>query len=231
MALVTFKDLCMDAADPATLGRFWAELLGLELHLQHDGDAYLTGPTPQHTIWVNRVPEPKTSKHRMHLDVNASSVAEVERLGATVVDADSFRWTLMADPEGGEFCVFVREGEITQRLYEIGVDTGESPQHAVRIAAWWADILGAHVVDDPDHGYSYVEKIPDAPFDSIDFAPVPEPKAVKNRIHPDVTTADLDALVAAGATVLRPRDEEIGWTVLADPDGNEFCAFPEDPQA
>jgi hypothetical protein len=229
MALVTFKDLCLDANDPARLGRFWAELLGLELHLQDNGDAYLTGPTPQHTIWVNRVPEPKTVKHRMHLDVNARSVEEVERLGATVVDADSFRWTLMADPEGGEFCVFVREGEITERLYEIGVDTGGAPEHAMRIAAWWADILGAHAVDS-ERGFSYVEDIPGAPFESIDFAPVPEAKTVKNRIHPDVTTADLDALVAAGATVLRPRDEEIAWTVLADPDGNEFCAFPEDPR-
>jgi len=199
MALVTFKDLCLDANDPARLGRFWAELLGLELHLQDNGDAYLTGPTPQHTIW------------------------------ATVVDADSFRWTLMADPEGGEFCVFVREGEITERLYEIGVDTGGAPEHAMRIAAWWADILGAHAVDS-ERGFSYVEDIPGAPFESIDFAPVPEAKTVKNRIHPDVTTADLDALVAAGATVLRPRDEEIAWTVLADPDGNEFCAFPEDPR-
>jgi len=227
MALVTFKDLCMDAQDPATLGRFWADLLGLELHLQDGGDAYLTGPTPQHTIWINRVPEPKTAKHRVHLDVNAPSVADVERLGATVLDADSFRWTVMADPEGGEFCVFVREGEISQRLYEIGVDTGESAQHAVRIAAWWADILGAHVVDDSEHGFSYVEKIPGAPFESIDFAPVPEPKAVKNRIHPDVTTPDLDGLVAAGATVLRPSGHGTEWTVLADPDGNEFCAFPE----
>jgi catechol 2,3-dioxygenase-like lactoylglutathione lyase family enzyme len=235
MALVTFKDLCLDAQDPATLGRFWADLLGLKLHLQEGGDAYLTGPTPQHTIWVNRVPEPKTVKHRLHLDVNAPSVAEVERLGATVLDADSFRWTVMADPEGGEFCVFVREGEITERLYEIGVDTGESPEHAVRIAAWWADILGAHVVDS-ERGFSYVEKIPGAPFESIDFAPVPEPKTVKNRIHLDVTTTDLDALVAAGATVLRPRDDPsqqqgIEWTVLADPDGNEFCAFLEDPQS
>src|SRR5947208_685179 len=106
MALVRFKDLCMDAADPARLGRFWADLLGLELHLHDDGDAHLTGPTPQHTIWVNRVPEPRTVKHRMHLDVNAASVADVERLGATVVDADSFRWTVIADPDGNEFCAF-----------------------------------------------------------------------------------------------------------------------------
>jgi len=224
MALATFKDLCLDANDPVALGTFWAGVLGLELHRDDDGDVHLTGPTPAHTIWVNRVPEPRTVKHRMHLDVNAASVAEIEALGATVLDADSFRWTLMADPEGGELCVFVREGEITERLYEIGVDTADSPEHALRIATWWADVLGAEVADS-GRGFAQVTQVPGAPFESIDFAPVPEPKTVKNRLHLDVTTSDLGLLVDAGAVVLRPQDEEIGWTVLADPDGNEFCAF------
>ena len=105
MAIARFKDLCIDAADPGVLGAFWAGALGLELHTQEGGDTYLTGPTKEHTIWVNRVPEPKTVKHRMHLDVNAGSVEELTALGATVLDDESYRWTLMADPEGGEFCV------------------------------------------------------------------------------------------------------------------------------
>lgn len=59
------------------------------------------------------------------------------------------------------------------------------------------------------------------------FTPVPEPKTVKNRVHWDVLLDDatVDDLVAAGATVLRRPDDEIDWTVLADPEGNEFCAF------
>jgi hypothetical protein len=224
-ALATFKDLCIDANDAALLGAFWGAALGLELHHQDNGDTYLTGPTPGHTIWVNQVPEPKTVKHRMHLDLNVGSVDELERLGATVVDGESFRWTLMADPEGGELCAFVREGEITQRLYEIGVDTPDSPEAAHRTAAWWARVLGAEL-DDTDRGFSSVENIPGAPFESLDFVPVPEPKTVKNRIHLDVTTPDVDALVAAGAVVLRAAGDGVEWTVLADPDGNEFCAFP-----
>jgi hypothetical protein len=221
MAIATFKDLCIDALQPRTLAPFWAQALGLEARFQANGDAYLSGPTSGHRIWVNKVSEPKTVKHRMHLDINAASVEEIERLGATVLDADSFRWTLMADPEGGEFCVFVREGEITERLYEIGVDTNRDP-HA--IAAWWADVLGARLVDD-DRCFSWITDIAEAPFESIDFAPVPEAKTVKNRIHLDVVTDDVASLVAAGATVLRPQDDEIEWTVMADPDGNEFCAF------
>ena len=226
MAIARFKDLCLDAGDPGVLGAFWAAALDLELHTQESGDTYLTGPTEEHTIWVNRVPEPKTVKHRVHLDLNVGSVDELTALGATVLDAESFRWTLMADPEGGEFCAFVREGAISQRLYEIGIDTADSAEAAHRIAAWWAEVLGARLVDD-DSGYSYVDRVPGAPYDSLDFAPVPEPKTVKNRIHLDVTTADVDDLVAAGATILRAKDDEIGWTVMADPDGNEFCAFTD----
>lgn len=226
MPVATFKDLCLDAGDPGVLGAFWAAALDLELHTQESGDTYLTGPTEEHTIWVNRVPEPKTVKHRMHLDLNVGSVDELTALGATVLDAESFRWTLMADPEGGEFCAFVREGEISQRLYEVAIDTADSAEAAHRIAAWWAELLGARLVDD-DRGFSYVDRVPGAPFDSLDFAPVPEPKTVKNRIHLDVTAADVDALVAAGATILRAKDDEIDWTVMADPDGNEFCAFTD----
>ena len=223
MALATFKDLCIDATDPLTLGRFWAGALGLELHEHEDGDTHLTGPTPGHTIWVNKVPEPKTVKQRLHLDVNVHDVAELEKLGATVLD-DSFRWTVMADPEGGELCAFVREGVIEQRIYEIGFDVTGGASECHDQATWWATALGATVVDDEGHGYSYIESIPGAPFESIDFVPVPEPKTVKNRIHLDVT-GRVEDLVAAGATVLRAQDDTIGWTVMADPQGNEFCAF------
>jgi hypothetical protein len=64
------------------------------------------------------------------------------------------------------------------------------------------------------------------PFENFVFVSVPEPKKVKNRIHWDVETDDVQALVDAGARILRRRgDGGIGWDVLADPEGNEFCAF------
>jgi hypothetical protein len=119
----------------------------------------------------------------------------------------------------------VREPPVVPRLYEIGIDTA-STESAAAIAAWWGSLLGANVMHD-ERGYSYVDSVPGAPFDSLDFVPVPEPKTVKNRIHLDLVTDDVSALVAAGARVIRPRDEEIAWTVLADPDGNEFCAFTD----
>ena len=54
---------------------------------------------------------------------------------------------------------------------------------------------------------------------------MPEPKTVKNRIHWDVDDRRRPAAHDHGARVLRAPDDEIGWTVLADPEGNEFCAF------
>jgi hypothetical protein len=220
MAIATYKDLCIDAVDAAVLGTFWATALQLDLELGDDGDAKLVGPTPRHTVWINTVPDPVTVKQRMHLDIRASSVDNLVALGGEVVDADSYPWTVMKDAEAGELCVFpLREGR-TAGLAEIVVDTADH----TRISTWWADVLGAEQKEHED-GYSFLEQIPGAPFEWMVFVPVPEPKTVKNRIHIDVTTPDVQLLIDAGARLLRAKDDEIGWHVLADPDGNEFCAF------
>jgi glyoxalase superfamily protein len=110
MAIARFKDLCLDAGNPARLGAFWAAVLGRAWEAQGNGDGLLTGPTPQHTIWVNRVPEAKTVKHRVHLDIYTRDLADLEALDATVVEPrHGLRtWTVMADPEGNEFCAFTR---------------------------------------------------------------------------------------------------------------------------
>jgi hypothetical protein len=221
MAIASYKDLCIDAVDARVLGTFWAETLGLELVPLDDGDVRLDGPTPQHRVWVNAVPEPVTVKQRVHIDVHARSVGEVLARGATPLDLDSFRWQVLRDPEGGELCVFEREEVPEDRLYEIVVDSADPH----RIAVWWAELFGATVRDhDGEEDFSWFEDAPGMPFEMV-FAVVPEPKTVKNRIHWDVDTPDVRLLVDHGATVLRERDDRIAWTVMADPEGNEFCAF------
>jgi hypothetical protein len=222
MAIARFKDLCMDAVDPAVLGPFWAETLRLDWTLHDDGDGRLTGPTPQHTLWFNRVPEPKTVKHRVHLDIYAESLAELEARGARILrpEGDDRRWTVMADPEGGDFCAFLRAEPPADRLHGLVVDSADP----AAVAQWWADVYGAEMTYDK-HGWHTVEHIPGMPILTMDFNPVPEPKTVKNRIHWDVSVADLQPLLDAGATVLRPIGGDIRWHVLADPEGNEFCAF------
>jgi hypothetical protein len=61
---------------------------------------------------------------------------------------------------------------------------------------------------------------------------VVEPKTVKNRVHLDIVPADrsqdeeIARLTGLGATVADDRRPQVGWVVLADPEGNEFCVEP-----
>ncbi len=73
----------------------------------------------------------------------------------------------------------------------------------------------------------WIENAAGFPYMFWVFNAVPEPKTVKNRVHWDVRMIDttIDGLIAAGATLLRPKDDDIHWWVMADPEGNEFCAF------
>src|SRR5215472_17811216 len=223
MAIAQFKDLSLDANDPARLGAFWAGMLGRTWQAQEDGDGLLTGPTPQHTIWVNRVPEAKTVKNRVHLDIFTADLASLEAAGATIVEPrDGTRnWTVLADPEGNEFCAFVRSEIPAERLHGVVVDSAD-PQAQAR---WWAGVYGVGVTT--NDGWFTLEGVPGMPILTMDFVPVPEPKTVKNRVHWDVTVADVAPLAAAGATVLREPGGDIRWYVLADPEGNEFCAFTQ----
>jgi hypothetical protein len=63
---------------------------------------------------------------------------------------------------------------------------------------------------------------------AIIFQRVPEGKVVKNRVHMDYATADrateVERLLRLGAAIVRELDENEGrWTIMADPEGNEFC--------
>ncbi len=222
MTIARFKDLCIDATDPAVLGPFWAAVLGLTAEPLDGGNVRLTGSTPQQTVWINRVPEPRTVKQRMHFDVHTGSVADLEAHGARTLTTFD-RWTVMADPEGGEFCAFPRSEPPAYRLYEVNIDAHDPRAQA----EWWAGLLGAKAAHDDNQSWWWVEGIDQAPFDGIIFDAVPEPKTVKNRIHPDVLVDSLPPLLDYGATIIRPRDDDIEWHVAADPEGNEFCVFTD----
>jgi hypothetical protein len=179
------------------------------------------GSEPGEEVWINAVPEPRTVKQRVHLDLRAESLepyAGFEQLTKT----GEFPWTTFADPEGGEFCVFTYDESPAQKFKSTVIDSADH----VAISDWWAGVIGGDVSH--DDGYSPLENIPGLPTEGFDFVPVPEPKTVKNRIHWDVRLlpgASVDDLVAAGATILTPSGER-PWTVMADPEGNEFCVFP-----
>ena len=224
MAIARYKDLCLDAGDQARLGVFWAGALGLTWQVRDGGVGLLTGPTKRHAIWVNNVPEPRTVKNRVHLDVYARDLADLQALGATVREPRSGKrtWTVMADPEGGEFYAFLRAELPDGRLHALVVDCADPEAQA----HWWARVYGVDATA-MNGGWFSLEGIPDLPIRSMDFVPVPEPKTVKNRIHWDVTVPAVAPLASAGAVVLREPEGDIDWYVMADPEGNEFCAFTE----
>ena len=107
--------LVLDCSDPEALAEFWAPALNYAnvgsagsyvMLLPADGDG------PQ--LLLQRVPEPKSGKNRMHVDIHVADIdaeaARLEVLGARRVARDSVEehgthWILMADPEGNEFCV------------------------------------------------------------------------------------------------------------------------------
>ena len=219
MAIARFKDVCLDAVDASRLGAFWARVLDFQWHAQDNGDGWLSGASPQHTIWLNQVPEAITVKNRVHLDIYTTSLASLEELGARIV-ASFPKWTVMTDPEGTQFCAFVRDELPADRLHGLVIDSADPEA----IATWWANVYDAPLEVHPE-GWATVEKVPGMPILTMDFNPVPEPKTVKNRIHWDVSVTDLQPLIDAGATLLRAADDEIAWHILADPEGNEFCAF------
>jgi hypothetical protein len=224
-ARVAFKDLCVDVTDLEAGAAFLGPLLGLEVQERRAAVLRLGDATPEHTVWLNLVGEPRTVKNRVHLDVDVGAVDDVLAAGARVLDA-SQPWTVLLHDQVGELCAFVRPPERLRpyRLYEVVVDAADP----WAVGGWWADRFGSELQDDGEVVWVGAGDPGDAagsrlPWELV-FAAVPERKRVKNRHHWDVW-GSTPALVEAGATLLRARDDEIGWDVLADPEGNEFCVF------
>jgi predicted enzyme related to lactoylglutathione lyase len=115
-------------------------------------------------------------------------------------------------------------GGMPVRLHHIVVDTRDLPG----LARFWTQALGWKVLSELDR------EIVIGPYDSAPvgmcFMPAADAKTVKNRVHLDLTSSaedrdeEIERLVALGA-----RRVDVGqtgaesWTVLADPEGNEFC--------
>ncbi len=122
-AVGRLEAITIDCADALGLARFWAAIFDTEMvSAVGEGPTYVDlRPVPGvPTLRFQRVPEPKSVKNRVHLDVEVSDLdeacAQVELLGgrrisAQVFDEFDYRWIVMADPEGNEFCLVVRAPE------------------------------------------------------------------------------------------------------------------------
>lgn len=111
---LTLANVTLDCADAGRLGAFWAAALGRPLDEElSEAFASIGRGSAERPIWLFlQVPEGKSAKNRMHVDLEADDRAlEVERLlglGATQVtekDEWGVQWSVLLDPEGNEFCV------------------------------------------------------------------------------------------------------------------------------
>ena len=111
-------NVVIDVADHGVVVPFWSAALGWKVHPINDQFVALRAPADEaigFDILFQQVPEPKLAKNRAHIDFDAADMdAEVVRLvelGGSKIAAHSlgsFRWTIVADPEGNEFCVTIR---------------------------------------------------------------------------------------------------------------------------
>jgi predicted enzyme related to lactoylglutathione lyase len=230
--------IAMNARDDSAVGRFWAEALGWGVDSEEPGVTNVEPvgfayPDPTAVcIDVLAVPEPKTVKNRVHIDLATTSaahqadlVARLQDLGATPADVGQgdVPWTVMADPEGNEFCVL-------DSLYR---DTG--PIAAVTVgcadpramARFWGKAMDWTLHKVTDHNAVLRSAKGVGPY--LQFLRTPDVKTVKNRVHLDLRpypgddqAAEVVRLRALGATDIDVGQGDVPWTCLADQEGNEF---------
>ncbi|MFE9772666.1 VOC family protein [Streptomyces sp. NPDC005931] len=232
------------ALDPPAVGRFWAEALGWSAY--SPGVTTYVGP-PGGLVWpdpvalgidVVPVAESKTTaKNRVHLDLTTTSaahqaelVARLKTLGAKPVDVGqgTVPWTVLADPEGNEFCVL--EPRETYRdtgpIAAVVVDCAD-PRAMARFwgaAVDWTlhEATGDHAVLRSARGVG--------PY--LEFLRTPGRRTVPDRVHLDLLpypgddrAVEVARLRALGATDLDVGQGDVPWTCLADPEGHEFCVL------
>ncbi|MEU2119901.1 VOC family protein [Streptomyces sp. NPDC016459] len=234
----------MKALDDSAVGRFWAEAFGWSVTGEGSG---ATAAKPAGFDWLDpvgicidliAVPEPKTAtKNRVHVDLATTSaahqaelIASLEALGATPahVGQSDVPWTVLADPEGSEFCVLE-----PREMYR---DTGPIARGVVdctdprAITRFWDEAMDwtLHEVTD-DH---VVWRSPKGIGPYLEFLRSPDVKAVPDRVHLDLVpdpgddkAAEVARLRALGAADLDVGQGDVPWTCLTDPEGHEFCVL------
>ena len=246
--LTRLVQIHIKARDDSALGRFWAGALGWGVsseapgvtNLEPEGFVY---PDPA-AVCIDIVadPQPKTVKNRVHINLATTSaahqgdlVARLQELGATQagVGQGDVPWTVLADPEGNEFCVLEPRPVYrdTGPVAAVVVDCADPPA----MARFWDEamdwtlheVTGDHAVLRSATGVG--------PY--LEFVRAPGVKTVWNRaarprIHLDLRPypgddqeAEAARLRALGASDIDFGQGGVPWTCLADPEGNEFCVL------
>ena len=229
----------MKARDDSALGGFWAAALGWAVSSEEPG---VTNLEPEGFVYPDPVAvcidlvtsaEPKTGKNRVHIDLATTSaahqaelVARLTELGATPADVGQgdVAWTVMADPEGNEFCVLDSLYEDTGPIATVVVDCADPRA----MASFWGQATDWIVHKVTDHSAVLRSAKGVGPY--LQFLRTPDVKTGWNRVHLDVrpypgddAAAEAARLERLGATAIDLGRGDIPWRVFADPEGNEFC--------
>ncbi len=230
--------LTFDAHDPAGLGRFWSGVLGRELVEDADGGVRVL-PSDDKQFPLRFVPsqEEKRGPNQMHFDLTSpeaedqqKTVARALELGARHIDVGQLPeegHVVLADPEGNEFCVIEADNNFLADTDLVGALSSDGSQ---AVGYFWSEALGWPLVWDQDE-----ETAIQAPYGGSKITwggPPVAPKLGKNRLHLDIAPladgdqqAEVERLESLGATRIDIGQGDVGWVVMADPDGNEFCVL------
>lgn len=231
-----------ESADVDALAYFWsANVDGWSVRSAAGGEVRIA-PSEQDGSTLELVfspvaPRVKTGKNRIHLDLNTYSTHDYQGdrealplTGARVVDigqGELVPWTVFADPQGNEFCLLKPRDRYAESgaIAAIVVDCGDPG----RLAAFWSAATGWEVVES-EADFAALRapgSPPRGPF--LEFCRVagrtPEPSPVSLGLEsywPHQHDGDVARLLSLGARAVRKHDGEVSYSVLADPEGNEF---------
>jgi predicted enzyme related to lactoylglutathione lyase len=229
--------LAYDANDPQRLARFWAGVLDREILAEPPGYVLLPNDDTGFRIDFFPTQAPKTEPNQMHFDLTSTSledqqakVARALELGGRRLDigqgADATH-VVLADPEGNEFDVIEPGNNFLAGTGRIGALASDGTQ---AVGYFWSQALGWPLVWDQDE-----ETAIQSPRGGTKISwggPPVRPKTGKNRLHFDLAPAadgdlqaEVERLLALGATYADIGQGDVPWVVMADPDGNEFCVL------
>ncbi|NES31675.1 VOC family protein [Micromonospora terminaliae] len=227
-----------DAIDPARLARFWSGLLGREL-ADDPEDGFVLLPAEGTGFRIRFLPtqRPKVGQNRAHFDLTSTSLEDQQRtvaraleLGGRHIDVGQDPdddHVVLADPEGNEFCVV---GPDNRFLAGCGVVGAVSCDGSQAVGYFWSEALEWPLVWDQDEETAIQSPLGGSKvsWGGPPFMPI----TGKQRLHFDLAPpaggdqqAEVDRLVALGAKRIDIGQGDVGWVVLADPDGNEFCVL------
>jgi catechol 2,3-dioxygenase-like lactoylglutathione lyase family enzyme len=230
------RALCVDAHDPLRLAHFWAGVLGREMADDADGGAaLLPSDDTGFRIRFALTREQKAGRNQMHLhltstslDDQQSTVARALGLGGRHLDVGQRPeegHVVLADPEGNEFCVIEPGNNFLADCGFLGELACDGSQE---VGSFWSEALGWPLVWDRDQ-----ETAIQSPGGGTKIAwggPPLMPKTGKDRLHFDLAPPldgdqhlEVDRLVSLGATRIDIGQGDVGWVVMADPGGHEFC--------